>query len=189
MTVAHAPTSEETRWSNIAFARIAAIVGRRAGLTFPESRREITEAALRRAMAHAGETRADRFAERMVGDPGVYAIAVTELTVGETYFFRDPAQWSLIRESIIPELLRVHTDGRGVRAWSAGCASGEEAYTLGIVLREAGCVAPSILGSDLCEHRLARAARAVYTKWSMRGIDDTTPANRCHPRRRSRSPS
>ncbi len=174
MIAAQAITPEETQWSHTAFARIAAIVGVRAGLTFPENRREITESALRRAMSHAGENSADHFAQRIVGDPEAYAIALTELTVGETYFFRDPAQWSLIREWIVPDLLRVHTDGRGVRAWSAGCASGEEAYTLGIVLREAGCVAPSVLGSDLCEHRLARAARAVYTKWSLRGVDDAT---------------
>ncbi|CAN5383841.1 protein-glutamate O-methyltransferase CheR [soil metagenome] len=177
MTSPFARDVEETRWSNAAFARIATLVRVRAGLTFPQNRREITESALRRAMAHAGEATADRFADRIIHDPDAYAIALTELTVGETYFFRDPAQWALIREWIVPELLRTHPDGRGIRAWSAGCASGEEPYTLGIVLREAGCVAPSILGSDLCEHRLARAARAVYTKWSMRGLDD-------EPRRR-----
>ncbi len=166
--------AEEVRWSKPAYSRIAKIVAARAGLTFPENRREITEAALRRAMTHAGEANADHFALRVERDPETYATALTELTVGETYFFRDPAQWELIRAQIVPELLRVHPDGRGIRAWSAGCASGEEAYTLGIVMREAGCVDPSITGTDLCEHRLARASRAIYTKWSMRGVNEPT---------------
>lgn len=163
-----------TAWSLTAYARIIRIVAERAGLAFPENRREITESALRRAMAHTGERDTDRFADRVASDPATYAIALTELTVGETYFFRDPAQWALIRDHIVPELLATHPDGRGVRAWSAGCASGEEAYTLGIVLRDAGCIAPSLLGTDLCEHRLGRASRAVYTKWSMRGVDEAT---------------
>lgn len=161
-------------WTHPAYARIVRLVGERAGLVFPENRREITESALRRAMAHAGESNADRFADRVSADAAVFSIALTELTVGETYFFRDPAQWALIREHIAPELLAAHPDGRGVRAWSAGCASGEEAYTLGIVLRESGCVAPSVVGTDLCEHRLGRATRAVYTKWSLRGVDEAT---------------
>ena len=169
-----ASTANEVQWSKPAYARIARTVAARAGLTFPENRREITEAALRRAMAHAGEASPDQFADRVEHDPETYTTAITELTVGETYFFRDPAQWELIRTHVVPDLMRVHPDGRGVRVWSAGCASGEEAYTLGIVLREAGCVAPSISGTDLCEHRLHRASRAVYTKWSMRGVDDAT---------------
>ena len=160
------------RWSDPAFARIAQLAATRAGLTFPETRREVAESAMRRAMAHAGEKTAADFAHRVAHEPEAYAAAITELTVGETYFFRDPAQWDLIRSEIVPELLRTHPDGRGVRAWSAGCASGEEAYTLGIVLREFGCVSPTVAGTDLCEHRLARAARAVYTKWSMRGMDE-----------------
>ena len=172
--IAATVSTDPTAWSHPAYARIIRLVGERAGLAFPENRREITESALRRAMAHAGEGNADRFAERAATDDAIYAVALTELTVGETYFFRDPAQWNLIRDQVFPDLLAVHPDGRGVRAWSAGCASGEEAYTLGIVLREAGCIAPSILGTDLCEHRLGRASRAVYTKWSMRGVDEAT---------------
>ena len=164
---------EIVRWSDPAFARIAQLAAARAGLTFPENRREVAESAMRRAMGHAGEKTAADFAHRVAHEPEAYATAITELTVGETYFFRDPAQWDLIRSEIVPELLRTHPDGRGVRAWSAGCASGEEAYTLGIVLRESGCVSPAVAGSDLCEHRLARARRAVYTKWSMRGMDDS----------------
>jgi Methylase of chemotaxis methyl-accepting proteins len=169
------PAADDTIfWTRPAYARIVGIARERAGLTFPENRREITESALRRAMAHAGEGSADRFASRVASDPEAYSIALTELTVGETYFFRDPAQWSLIREHVVPELLATHPDGHGVRAWSAGCASGEEAYTLGIVLRESGCVPTTILGTDLCEHRLGRASRGVYTNWSMRGVDEST---------------
>lgn len=160
------------RWSDPGFARIVRLAAERAGLFFPDSRRDITESAIRRAMTHARITDAGAFSELIASDAAAFADALMELTVGETYFFRDPGQWQLVREEIAPDLRRVHPDGRGVRAWSAGCASGEEAYTLRIVLREAGCVDPTVIGTDLCEHRLARASRGVYTKWSMRGLDD-----------------
>ncbi|MEO7454809.1 MAG: CheR family methyltransferase, partial [Gemmatimonadaceae bacterium] len=123
--------------------------------------------------AHANVSDPGRFADLVSADAQAFAAALMELTIGETYFFRDPGQWKLVREDIVPDLMRAHPDGLGVRAWSAGCASGEEAYTLGIVLREAGCLRPTVIGTDLCEHRLARASRGVYTKWSMRGLDDT----------------
>ncbi|MDB4916653.1 MAG: putative chemotaxis protein methyltransferase [Gemmatimonadetes bacterium] len=159
------------RWSSTGIGRIVQFAAAHAGLTFPENRREITEAAVRRAMTHAGFKNADAFADHVVSDPAALDTALAELTIGETYFFRDPAQWDLVRREIVPELLAHHPGGLGIRAWSAGCASGEEAYTLGIVLRDAGCIAPTIVGTDLSEHRLARAARAVYSKWSMRGLD------------------
>lgn len=172
MTTSATTDLDVVRWSHPGFARIVRLAGDRAGLTFPENRREITEAAIKRAMAHAGVSDPERFAEQVSNDDSAFAAAVTELTIGETYFFRDPAQWDLVRREIAPELLRAHPDGRGVRVWSAGCASGEEAYTLGIVLRASGCISPTVIGTDLCEHRLGRATRAVYTKWSMRGLDD-----------------
>ena len=120
MSASLAPDDGPAGWSNKGFAQVARLASERAGLTFPENRRDITESALRRAMAHAGVRDPVEFAERVSRDEGAYADAITELTVGETYFFRDPAQWDLIRREIVPELLRTHPDGRGVRAWSAG---------------------------------------------------------------------
>lgn len=166
------PDDGPARWSNAGFARIVRLASDRAGLTFPENRRDITESALRRAMTHAGVRDPGAFAERVASSESAFNDALMELTVGETYFFRDPGQWDLVRQHIVPELLQRHPDGRGARVWSAGCASGEEAYTLGIVLRDAGCIDPMVTGTDLCEHRLARASRGVYTKWSLRGMDD-----------------
>jgi chemotaxis protein methyltransferase CheR len=173
MTTTEIPISE-IRWSSPGVGRIVQFASDHAGLMFPDNRREITEAAVRRAMAHAGFKDADAFADHLSRNGAALDAALAELTIGETYFFRDPGQWNLVRHEIIPEILRGHPDGHGVRAWSAGCASGEEAYTLGIVLREGGCIAPTIVGTDLSEHRLARAGRAVYSKWSMRGLDAAT---------------
>jgi hypothetical protein len=63
---------------------------------------------------------------------------VGEITVGETYFFREAAQFEFIRWNILRDLLARREPGHVLRAWSAGCASGEEAYSLAILLTEEG---------------------------------------------------
>src|SRR5579871_4009273 len=62
---------------------------------------------------------------------------VEHLTVGETYFLRDAGQIRALRATIVPELLGRRADARRMRIWSAGCSTGEEVYTLAILLAEA----------------------------------------------------
>ena len=58
------------------------------------------------------------------------------ILINVTEFFRDPAAWEVIREEILPPMLKKLTPGSTLRAWSAGCASGEEAYSIAILLGE-----------------------------------------------------
>jgi chemotaxis protein methyltransferase CheR len=93
-----------------------------------------------------------------------------ELTVRETYFFRDAAQFEFIRNQILHEVLKRRGREHVVSCWSAACASGEEAYSLAILMREAGLGDRSqIVGSDISLDALARARRAKYRNWSLRG--------------------
>ena len=95
---------------------------------------------------------------------------VNEIVIGETYFFRDAGQFDLLRREILPDLRR--QAGRGLAIWSAGCASGEEAYSLAMVASES---APEgahdvVYGSDVSTRALAAARAGVYGAWSMRGV-------------------
>jgi chemotaxis protein methyltransferase CheR len=88
--------------------------------------------------------------------------------VGETYFFRHPEQFRFLAAEAIPSALR-----RGslhVRAWSAGCASGEETYSIAACLLNTVTpgVTVEVLGTDLHEGRLEYARRGVYGNWSRR---------------------
>jgi two-component system CheB/CheR fusion protein len=60
-----------------------------------------------------------------------------ELLIGVTNFFRDPAAWEQLREQVIPQILASHSPGQALRAWAPGCATGEEAYSLAILFKEA----------------------------------------------------
>jgi chemotaxis protein methyltransferase CheR len=101
---------------------------------------------------------------------------ISSLTVGETYFFRNDAQFEVLRRDIIPRLVsRRSRTTRTLRLWSAGCASGEEAYSLAILLQE---TVPRIddwsifiLATDISEDALRQAERGEYREWSFRDVD------------------
>jgi chemotaxis protein methyltransferase CheR len=91
------------------------------------------------------------------------------LTVGETFLFRDAALWKLIEHKLLPDLCKLT---RPLWLWSAGCSTGEEAYTLAIVARRAlSESAFSVLGTDVNPKAIAAARVGAYTHWSLRGVE------------------
>jgi chemotaxis protein methyltransferase CheR len=96
------------------------------------------------------------------------------LAIGETYFFRDAAAFALIEQQVLPLLIEARQAQRRLRLWSAGCCTGEEAYSLAIVARRL-LADPSpwdveVLGTDIHPGFLARAEEGVYGDWSFRGV-------------------
>jgi chemotaxis protein methyltransferase CheR len=155
------------------YAEITALVARRSGLVFAANRRVEAEAGIRRAMESAGTRDAAAYLEGVRGDLTALDLLVDELTVGETHFMRDPAQMDQIRREILPDLRR-RKAGAPVRVWSAGCATGEEAYSLAILLAEAGLDQGAfVLGTDLSRTALEKARRGSYSDWSMRGVSES----------------
>jgi chemotaxis protein methyltransferase CheR len=145
-------------------------VRRRTGLVFSEGRRAAFESALARSMTRVHQPEPDGYLRRLEGDVSLLDDLVGEITVGETYFFREPGQFALIRDTILPSLLARRPAGRPMRVWSAGCATGEEPYSLAITLREHGAGdGARIVATDISRGALARARRGLYGRWSLRG--------------------
>jgi chemotaxis protein methyltransferase CheR len=104
---------------------------------------------------------------------------LNEITIGETYMFRSPAQLDALRSVILPELIKSKA-GMGfkrLRLWSAGCSTGEEPYTLAMFLLEESANLLSgwtfdILATDLNDHSLATAKAGIYGEYSLRGTTD-----------------
>lgn len=95
------------------------------------------------------------------------------VTTNETYFFREPAQLAAFSEEIIPELLGVHGE-RKIRIWSAGCSSGEEPYTIAILLDQKGFFEQGtfeIFGSDISQAVLSKARSGTYRESSFRATE------------------
>ena len=99
----------------------------------------------------------------------------SHLTIHETYFWREPLVFDALCDRILPELVRARAGGeKRLRLWSAGCATGEEPYSLAIALRR---VLPdpenwhiTILATDINPRVLRRAAAGVYGEWSFRNV-------------------
>ena len=90
-------------------------------------------------------------------DDGALDDLISEVTIGETYFFREPAQFEFIRRTVLPHLERRCSPQHAIRAWSAGCASGEEAYSLAILFAQTGWAERSyLLATDVSRAALAR---------------------------------
>ncbi len=107
-------------------------------------------------------------------DPGRRAeleAAVEALTTNETYFFREPHQLRAFREEILPGLVKERSASRRLRLWSAGCSTGEEAYTLAMLVLDSG-LCPGwdveIFGSDISRKVLAAARKGTYARNALR---------------------
>ncbi|MEZ2346833.1 protein-glutamate O-methyltransferase CheR [Terriglobus sp. RCC_193] len=107
------------------------------------------------------------------GTPGLSRKVVEAMTTHETLFFRDTTPFEILRKTIVPQLLVTRPRGHKINIWSAAASSGQEAYSLAMILIECG-VAPgevSILGTDLSEKVLERARLATYGKFEVsRGL-------------------
>ncbi|WP_293273151.1 protein-glutamate O-methyltransferase CheR [Nannocystis sp.] len=98
---------------------------------------------------------------------------IERITTHETYFFREQFQLDAFRQEIIPQLVHGDAGGRGPAVWSAGCSTGEEAYTIAMLLAEAAPQAASlVIGSDISRKVLATAQQGVYGPASFRTTDD-----------------
>lgn len=134
---------------------------------------------LRRALGRLAGDGGDAAADLGPASPGLRTVA-EQITVQETRFFRDPAPWRTIREGLLPAAIAA-TGRAPFVAWSAGAAHGQEAYSLAMLLEEAGCREYRIVASDLHRDAVARIAAGVYEERELRGLDDERRARWLEP--------
>ena len=99
--------------------------------------------------------------------------AIDLLVPHETYFFREPAQLESFSKEILPDLEARNAATRSLRLWSAGCSTGEEAYTLSMLIAESGRFTGwdvDVLGSDQSRKALTAARKAEYGTSALRSV-------------------
>jgi chemotaxis protein methyltransferase CheR len=149
---------------------LLALVAERSGMVFAPNRLMEAEAGVARAMKHAGVDDLAAYLTLVRDDGSALDGLVDELTVGETHFMRDPDQMERVRRAVFPAL-KGRGAGAPARVWSAGCSTGEEAYSLAILLEEEGLDQGAVvLGTDLSTAALEKARAGCYSDWSMRGV-------------------
>ena len=157
-------------------ARLSDFLAQQIGLHFPKERWSDLERKIAAAAPAFGAPDAESCAQRLLSAPltrNQIEILASHLTVGETYFLREKKSFDLLEQQIFPELLRARAGAeRRLRVWSAGCCSGEEPYSLAILLDR---LIPgfrdwniTLLATDINPEFLRKAADGVYGEWSFR---------------------
>ncbi|MDE2155246.1 MAG: tetratricopeptide repeat protein [Xanthomonadaceae bacterium] len=161
-------------------SRLSAMLAVRTGLHFPEERWGDLEKGIAAAAPVFGMPDAPSCA-RWLLDTSLtrdqIGVLASHLIVGETYFFRDERCFEILEQHVLPERLQARADvPRPLRVWSAGCCTGEEPYSIAMLVDRllphgVQCGA-TILATDINPAFLRKAAQGVYGEWSFR----TTPA-------------
>jgi chemotaxis protein methyltransferase CheR len=159
-----------------------ALIAERLGLDFPLSRQADLERGIAGAVQTFSHETPEKFLVRMAtlaDESPEWRSFAGALTVGETYFFRDRACLDALENEVLPALIafRRETGNLRLRLWSAACASGEEPYTLAIMLdrllSDRSDWSLTILATDIDPDALETARAALYRNWSFRGTPDT----------------
>jgi len=152
-------------------------IDRYLGLSFDEKRNKDLARGLHRAKQKFGFEDINTFVTHLLsGSPSTETLEIlaSYFTVGESYFFRDKRFFEALENHLLPELIaRRRNKDRSLRIWSAGCSTGEEPYSIAILLNR---LVPdlaewniTILGTDLNIQSLQKAQKGIYRPWSFRG--------------------
>jgi chemotaxis protein methyltransferase CheR len=156
------------------------------GLAFPAGKRRSLQGAVRRMAESGGFDDAGSCVEWLLAgswDEQKADLCAHHLTIGETYFFREPRAFELLSDYARTKIAA--GNGQRLRIWSAGCCTGEEPYSIAIalqqVLPEADWRNAGVLATDI-NNRFLHAARAgVYRQWSFRNTGDAFRSRYFHP--------
>ncbi len=117
----------------------------------------------------------EQYADLLDKNPEEYAKLLDTLLINVSEFFRDPEAWEIIEKEIIPRILSKKSRGDVIRVWSSGCSTGEEPYTMAILLAETlgGSIADygvRIFATDIDEKALSEARRGVFPSERLKNV-------------------
>jgi chemotaxis protein methyltransferase CheR len=167
---------EATLLSPEQFARIAAIARREAGLALSPAKTSMISARIARRLRNTGQPDFAAYVAFLESDGGAdeLQMLISALTTNVSHFFREDHHFKLLETDVLPRLVTEARAGRQVRIWSAGCATGQEPYSIAItILRrfpEASSLDLRILATDIDESALARAIKGRYTSAQLDGV-------------------
>ncbi len=158
------------------YRRFHSLILQRSGLHFPDKRRSSLERGVAQAFTRTNSPDLEAYYQLLLSRPTdgqEWECLISLLTVGETYFFRDKAQFKVLQQHILPEIVaRKQRFGRQLRIWVAGCATGEEPYSIAMLLRHhfPGLTPRdvTVLATDINRADLAQARQGQYGAWSFR---------------------
>ncbi|MCC0004060.1 MAG: protein-glutamate O-methyltransferase CheR [Methylobacteriaceae bacterium] len=160
-----------------AFEDLARLLDDRIGMTIDPRRRTSIEARLAGVMADCGFSDPQEFVRRLRSglDPALLNRTVDAMVTCETLFFRDRAPFEAMRGIVLPKLREARRDFRNLRIWSAACATGQEPYSIAMIVddmtREFAGWRVDIIASDVSQTALAAARKGLFSQFEVqRGL-------------------
>ena len=159
------------------FSDLTSLIAQKSGLYFTEEKRREFQIKLAEILKDSkGKSRGDDLIRAIKESDQELEQLLNMLTIGESYFFRNRPHFEALTEKIFPELIEEAKTRKTLRIWCAGCATGEEPYSVSILLRDKFPEIANwniiITATDINTRFLKKAREGVYTKWSFRGVDD-----------------
>jgi len=162
------------------FSKMAKIIYDRSGIHFPDSKKYIIESRLSHRIVELDMENFDQYIAYLTMGPyqmEEFQEMFNRITINETSFFRNDSQLDVFEKQILPELLDARASTKRLRIWSAACSTGEEPFTLAMLLHRTLGVRLSdwrieILGTDISEKALKVAQSGKYNTYAVR----TTPS-------------
>lgn len=164
--------------SDAQFALLRTLIAERSGLEFPAGRKYVLESRLASRLAELGLEGFDQYLRVLDADAsqtGELCELFSQITINETGFFRDAVQFEAFERLMLPAMLASRAATRRLRIWSAACSTGQEAYTIAMIVdrvlgAERADWSVDILGTDLSPRVLEIARAGRYDELAIRGI-------------------
>ncbi|MBI9081632.1 MAG: chemotaxis protein CheR [Pseudodesulfovibrio sp.] len=153
------------------FKRFSALIQSEFGIKMPVSKKVLLQSRFQKRLRALGMHSYKEYCDYVFSEQGrekERSHLIDVVTTNTTHFFREPKHWGIMDNIVLPDLWSRGVGGRGqkLRIWSAGCSSGEEPYTLAMVLSEWAARNPgfdfSVLATDISNDILQKAMRAIY---------------------------
>ncbi|MAY74049.1 MAG: chemotaxis protein [Phycisphaerae bacterium] len=161
------------------FTRLSDVIYNRAGIHFPANKKYVLESRLARRLQELDFEDFEQYIAFLTMGPyqmDEFQEMFNRITINETSFFRNEPQLNVFESVLLPEILEARASSKRIRIWSAACSSGEEPFTLAMIMdRSLGVRLADwkveILGTDISERTLEIASSGVYSDYALR----TTP--------------
>jgi len=168
------------------FARFRDFIHAASGIYMEEGKLDSLRISLVTRATRLGYPTFADYYSALSGDEREFNELMNLVTINETSFFRFPQQFEAFKTRVLPEIMAAKPQSnRTIRVWSAGCSTGEEPYSLGMTLLDAGIQGlgwkPQVLGTDVSTRALAVAQKGVYGRRAMLNVPKEVVARQFEP--------
>lgn len=158
--------------SDYEIEQICRLLNQRLGFNYTVQKKYLVQSRLNKRLIELNLDNYQAYLDFLAKDPSEFNRLVSLITTNVTSFFRESYQFQILRQELLPELIALNQGTKKIRCWSAGCSSGEEAYTLAIVMNEALGERWDlrVLASDVSVVKLQEGMAGEYPQERIAGI-------------------